>query len=85
MLYVLNGVLPHAINDDGFVTPAGDIQALYTEREVALDHAKLWYAKGRKPVLFSKTYDGQFEFLYNYKNYDRAAKAKATKAAKKAA
>ena len=86
-LYVLNGVLPNAVRDGSHVTPAGPIQSFFTENEhdTALAIAKVWYGKGYKPVLFSKTYDGQFETLYNYRNYDRAAKAKATKAARKLA
>lgn len=86
-MYVLNGVLPHAFKSDGVVTPAGPIQALFvdSERETALAIAASWYAKGWKPYLFSKTYDGQFETLYNYRFKDRAAKATATKRAKKLA
>ncbi len=86
-LLVLNGVLPSPVRDGSHVTPAGPIQSLFTENETetALAIAKQWYAKGYKPVLFSKTYDGVFVTLYHYKNYDRAAKAKATKAARRKA
>lgn len=86
-LLVLNGVLPVAVRDGSHVTPAGPIQSLFTENEgeTALAIARVWYAKGYRPVLFSKTYDGTFETLYHFKNYDRAAKAKATKAARRKA
>lgn len=86
-MFVLNGVLPVPVRDEGHVTPAGPIQALFleSERETALAIAARWYAKGWKPVLFSKTYDGNFQTLYHYKFKDRGAKASATRKAKKLA
>lgn len=83
-LYVLNGVLPFAVRDEGHVTAAGPVQQLFTENEydTALAIAKVWYNKGYKPILFSKTYDGEFETLYDYRD---AVKAKATKVARKLA
>lgn len=87
MMFVLNGVLPYSVKDGNHVTAMGLIQALFveSERDTALAIAREWYAKGWKPYLISKTYDGQFDTLYNYRHYDRAAKAKATKLARKAA
>jgi len=75
--YILNG--QHPIE--------GDIQANFTdnERETALGVAAAWYAKGWKPYLYSKTYDGQFEHLFNYRFKDRGRKASATRAAKRQA
>lgn len=87
MMFVLNGELSTSVRDDWDVTPDGPIQSLFveSERETALAIAASWYAKGWKPVLFSKTYDGQFETLYNYKFKDRGAKASATRRAKRLA
>jgi hypothetical protein len=87
MMFVLNGVLPAPVRDDGHVTPAGPIQSLFVEneRETALAIAGEWYAKGWKPLLFSKTYNGQFETMFNYKYKDRGAKASATRKAKRLA
>lgn len=90
-MLVLNGVLPVAVKDGNHVTPAGPIQSLFPqgERETALAIARDWYAKGWRPVLISKDVDdkGYYSFptLFHYKNYDRAAKATATKKAKRKA
>ena len=85
--YVLNGVLPAPVKDGNNITPAGPIQLLFTngERETALGIAQVWYEKGYKPYLYSKTYDGQFEHLFNYRFKDRGKKIAATKKTKKAA
>lgn len=87
MMYVLNGVLPSAVKDGNYVTPAGPIQSLFTEgeKETALAIAASWYTKGWKPYLFSKTYDGNFAVLFNYAFKDRGKKASATRKAKKLA
>lgn len=47
-----------------------DFQSLFThgERATALGVAKEWLRKEWHPFLFSKTYDGKFKVLLNYRN-----------------
>ncbi len=55
-----------------------ECEALFTsgEKATALAVAAAWDARGYKPWLFSKTYDGDFKTLYNWES---RAKAKVRK------
>lgn len=55
----------------GFNTEEGDLELLFTanERATALHVAKLWQARGWMPFLYSRTYNGIFNVLYNYRNH----------------
>jgi hypothetical protein len=63
---------------DGFHQVEGDIQSLFTsgERATALAIAKVWLEHGWNPVLFSKTYDGKFQKLFDYRNHKRIKKSR---------
>lgn len=75
-MFVLDGNLPFAVKDrdDGYVTPAGPIQLLFTpkERQTALAIAADWSAKGWSPILYSKNdVDGTRTVLFNSRNSKR--------------
>jgi hypothetical protein len=61
-LYVLKGFKPNGSN-------RGPQEQLFThnEKATAVAIAKRWHAKGWKPYLFSKTYDGDFKVWYDHK------------------
>lgn len=54
----------------GFNDIEGDLESLFTsnERALALHVAKCWQARGWMPYLLSRTYDGKFQVLFNYRN-----------------
>jgi len=84
--YVLNGVVNAPYKDEDNITPAGPMQSLFLEgeKELALQVARCWYDRGWKPVLTAKTYDGQFDRLYDYRLHDKMAKARAARKKKAA-
>jgi len=60
---------------EGFNGIEGDLRNEFTvtEKATAMGIAELWNVKGWKPVLYSKTYDGRFHTIYNYKSRQRKA------------
>jgi len=68
-LYVLNGEHPKK----------GPQQSLFThdEHDLALHVARLWFKRGWKPYLFSKTYDGVFKVWFDWRKASKVPERKA--------
>jgi hypothetical protein len=60
----------------GYIKGKGDQEQLFlhSEKDLALHVAKAWYARGWKPYLFSKTYDGNFKVWFDFRTVKVPAK-----------
>ena len=65
----LNGCVDCTKDDEGTLIENPEYQLCFTdnEREIALEIANLWLAKGWMPFLFSKTYNGKFQTLLDFR------------------
>ena len=61
----------------GFNQEEGELESFFTgnERATALHVAKMWLLKGWMPFLYSRTYNGTFNVLFNYRNAEKKRKA----------
>jgi hypothetical protein len=57
----------------------GPMEALFTEneRQTALAICRSIFDKGQRPRLISKTHDGEFKTLFDYRNVQKKRKPKA--------